>query len=201
MFDFLLNPNVAYMVLVAGFWLAMFALMAPGTGIFELAALVALALAGWSVSNLPFNWWALLLVVFGAGTLILAIFKTGRKLYLALSIAALILGSLYLFRGEGWIPAVNPLLAVFVSTATALYYWWVSLRILESRGAAPVQDLSRLISAIGETQTSVHQEGTVQVRGELWTARSSQPIPAGTKVRVIRRDGLVLIVEPFEGGS
>lgn len=201
MIDFLLNPNVAYMVLVAGFWLAMFALMAPGSGIFELAALVALVASGWFIYNLPVNWWALVLIIAGGAALVMAVLRASRRLYLVLSIATLILGSLYLFRGEGWAPAVHPLLAVIVSTGTALFFWWISLRILESGRVVPVQDPARLIGATGETQTVVHQEGTVQVMGELWTARSSQPIPAETKIRVVRRDGFVLIIEPIDGGG
>jgi len=35
----------------------------------------------------------------------------------------------------------------------------------------------------------------VQVAGELWSARSEKPIAAGSPIRVVRRDGFVLIVE------
>jgi len=33
------------------------------------------------------------------------------------------------------------------------------------------------------------------VAGELWSARSEKPIPAGSEVHVIRREGFILIVE------
>ena len=36
--------------------------------------------------------------------------------------------------------------------------------------------------------------GRVNVGGEDWAARSSEPIPAGTRVRVVRADGIVLEV-------
>jgi membrane protein implicated in regulation of membrane protease activity len=38
----------------------------------------------------------------------------------------------------------------------------------------------------------------VQAAGELWTARSEKAIPAGTPVRVIGREGFVLVVEKSE---
>jgi membrane-bound ClpP family serine protease len=41
----------------------------------------------------------------------------------------------------------------------------------------------------------VHEDGSVQVAGELWSARSEDPIPAGAQVRVLRREGFVLVVE------
>ena len=36
--DFLLDPNVAYLLLLGGLMLAMMALVTPGTGIFEIGA-------------------------------------------------------------------------------------------------------------------------------------------------------------------
>jgi membrane-bound ClpP family serine protease len=56
--DYLLSPNIAYLVLVVGIVLSLMAIFTPGTGIFEIGALFALILAGYSVYNLPVNWWA-----------------------------------------------------------------------------------------------------------------------------------------------
>jgi membrane-bound ClpP family serine protease len=52
-----------------------------------------------------------------------------------------------------------------------------------------------LIGKIGEARTKVEEEGSVQVDGELWSARSEKTIPAGSSIRVLRREGFVLIVE------
>jgi membrane-bound ClpP family serine protease len=35
----------------------------------------------------------------------------------------------------------------------------------------------------------------VQVAGELWSARSEKPIAQGSAVRVVQKDGFVLVVE------
>ncbi|NMC85494.1 MAG: NfeD family protein, partial [Anaerolineaceae bacterium] len=40
--------------------------------------------------------------------------------------------------------------------------------------------------------------GTVYVGGEEWSARSDEMIAAGSSVKVINREGLVLIVEPVK---
>ena len=60
--DFLLDPNIAYLILLGGVLLAMLALAAPGTGFFEIGAFFCIALAGYAIYNLSFNWWALLLL-------------------------------------------------------------------------------------------------------------------------------------------
>jgi membrane-bound ClpP family serine protease len=59
----------------------------------------------------------------------------------------------------------------------------------------PSHDLNALVGQVGEAKTKIGDEGSVQVAGELWTARSEKPIKPGTAVRVVRRDGFVLIVE------
>ena len=41
------------------------------------------------------------------------------------------------------------------------------------------------------------EDGSVHLRGETWTARSSVPIAAGQSVQVIGREGLTLIVSPL----
>ena len=50
--DFLLDPNVAYLIRMAGLLLVMMAIVTPGTGLFEIGAFFGLALAGYAVYNL-----------------------------------------------------------------------------------------------------------------------------------------------------
>jgi membrane-bound ClpP family serine protease len=59
----------------------------------------------------------------------------------------------------------------------------------------PSHDLAGLIGQIGEARTKVDDDGSVQVAGELWSARSEKPIEAGSSIRVVSRDGFVLVVE------
>ena len=194
--QFLLNPNVVYLILVIGFILTIMALISPGTAFLEIAAFFTLLLAGWGVYNLPINVWALVLLLFGVVPFILAVRKYRRPVFLALSIASLVIGSVFLFQGEvWWQPAVNPILALIVSLLAGGYVWIIVTKGLEAANAPPVHDLGALIGSNGEAKTDIHQEGSVQVAGELWSAQSEQPIPQGASVRVIGREGFILLVE------
>jgi membrane-bound serine protease (ClpP class) len=202
--EILLNPNIAYLLLVAGIVLSLLALLSPGTGLLEIGALSALLLAGWGVYNLPINPWALVVLLVGGLLFILAIRKSGQPIFLVISILALLVGSAFLFRGQGWQPAVNPLLALVVSGLSAGFFWVAARKALEAERMRPTHDLETLIGAIGETKTAIGldtetQEGTVQVAGELWSARSQKPIPADAPVRIIGREGFILEVEPENG--
>ena len=106
-----LDPNVAYVLLVFGFMLAILAVLTPGTGILEVAGLFALGLAGWAIYILDVNLWALVILILGVFPFLIAVRRSGQLIYLAVAIGALVVGSLFLFRGEGLRPAVNPFLA------------------------------------------------------------------------------------------
>ena len=194
--EFLLDPNLAYLFLLTGSLLGLLALVTPGTGRLEIGALFCLLLAGYAITQLEFNLWALLLLIGSVAPFIYAIRKPKREIFLALSILGLVIGSAYLFLGEEWwIPGVNPLLAAAVSLMYAAFVWLAVRKSALALLAPPTHDLSALVGQVGEAKTRIHEDGSAQVAGELWSARSKSPIPAGRQVRVVARDGFILEVE------
>jgi membrane-bound serine protease (ClpP class) len=59
----------------------------------------------------------------------------------------------------------------------------------------PTHDLGLLVGLLGEARSNVREEGSVYVSGELWSARSDNLIPIGSTIRVVRREGFILVVE------
>jgi membrane-bound serine protease (ClpP class) len=197
--EILLDPNVVYLAAVTGVLFAFMAILTPGTGLFEIGALLALLFAAYGVYNLPNNIWALGIMLIGVVLFILALRKPQQRIYLTLSILFMMVGSLYLISGEvWWQPAVNPFLGTLISGLAGAFLWITTTKVMEARDVQPTFDLERLVGAIGETKTPLHNEGSVQVSGELWTARSEVFIERGIQVRVTGRDGFVLDVEPVE---
>lgn len=191
----LVDPNIAYLLLMVGSILLMMAIVTPGTHLLEGGALFLLALAGYEIYLLGFNFWALIVLIVSLAPFIYAIQKPRREWALALSILCLIIGSLYLFPGSGFLPAVNPILAVVISAATAGLLWVIVRKGMQAIHARPLQDLERLIGQTGQAKTEIRESGSAQVAGELWSARSEKVIPAGSRVRVLKREGFTLIVE------
>lgn len=196
--EILLDPNIAYILLVLGSILLLMAIVTPGTHLMEGGAILLLALAGYAIYNLGFNVWALIVLVLSLVPFIYTIQKPKRELFLALSLLGVIIGSVYLFPSSGWLPAVNPLVALVVSVLSAGFLWLAVRKGMQAHHARPLQDLSTLIGKTGQAKTRVEEDGSVQVAGELWSARSQKPIPAGSRVRVVSREGFVLLVTPEE---
>lgn len=197
--DIILDPNVAYLLIVIGFLLTIFAILTPGTGIFEVGALIVLGLAAWRVLELEINTWALVVLVAGLVPFIFAVRNKRRTLSLVLTLVAFVIGSAFLFRSTvWWKPAVHPVLAVVTSIAAGSLIWLMMAKVLEAENKAPAHDLSGLVGSVGEARTDIHLEGSVYLQGEMWTAESEQPIKAGSHVRVVARKGFVLIVEKID---
>lgn len=193
--DFLFDPNLDYLILVGTVLLTMLAVLSPGTGVLEIVALFLWLISGYIIFNVPINFWALGVLLLGVVLFLLSLRKLRNLVYLGLSITAVIVGSIFLFDQPGWQPAVNPFLAVIVSIFVAGFVWVVAQRALEAERMIPAHDLQVLIGRVGEARTSIGDEGSVQVAGELWSARSDQVIPEGAHVRVVGRDGFSLVVE------
>jgi membrane-bound serine protease (ClpP class) len=198
--NFLTDPNVGYVLAVGGLILAILALFTPGTGLLEIGALFALVLAGFSISNFAINSWALVLLVVGIVPFILAMRRSGKIYYFLIALAALVVGSVFLIATpEGGI-AVNPYLAIVIS-ALASGFLWLMGRSSLSAMALPTKNLTQLIGKTGEAHTDIFAEGSAYVDGEEWSARSLVFIPLGSQVRVVGREGLVLLVEPVQALS
>ena len=193
--ELLIDPNVAYVILVIGFVMGVLALFAPGSGVLEIGALLAMAFAGYAMAVLPINIWALILIVVSVILFIFAVRKHKHWVYLVPSIIAIIVGTIFLYRKESGAPAIDPFVATFMSIITVLFLWFITRKGVEALQLRPAQDLSALIGQIGVARSDIRQIGSIYVGGEEWTARSTKLIHAGQQARVVDRDGLILVVE------
>ncbi len=197
--EFLINPNVSYFLLVLGSLTAAMALFAPGTGLLEASAVIAMLLAGYGIVNQPINWWALFIIVagivpFGLG-LILNRTQKDRVRLLVGSMLIFLIGSTLLIRGETWVTAVSPILIAFLWPLALGLMWLVASKTMQASASRPVFDPDQLIGMTGQASTDIRGQGSVYVNGEEWTAMSKTFIPAGSPVRVLQRKGLMLEVD------
>ena len=61
-----------------------------------------------------------------------------------------------------------------------------AIRVDVSDQVQRAQAQQQMWGAIGETQTPVHTDGHVEISGQVWSAVSNEPLPEGTKVRVVK---------------
>jgi membrane-bound serine protease (ClpP class) len=76
-----------------------------------------------------------------------------------------------------------------------LYFWIHFLRRYRVTTGA-----EGFVGERGEVIEPCDPAGRVRVRGEIWRARSEQPLARGDRVKVAAVDGLTLVVEPESPG-
>lgn len=196
--NLLLDPNLAYALLMFTLLLITLAILVPGTGVIEVIALVVGTLAGYTLLQQTLRFWAAIVLLLGGVCFGVAMWRR-KLLWLLPAWLGLLIGSLFLFEAPGRVIAVHPLLALSASLLLGGYFWFGVRKGIEVlRTKPPAHTLEQLLGQVGETRTPVHHEGSVYVNGELWSARSRTPIPAGKPIRVVGREGLTLLVAPLE---
>ncbi|MGD8605065.1 MAG: NfeD family protein [Anaerolineales bacterium] len=194
--DPLVLTNLLYLVLVAGVWLTVLAVVTPGTGILEVLVLAALVITGMGAFYTPFNPWAFLILGAGVLALVISLRRKPFEIWLLLSALLFSAGSIFLYRLEDGRLGVHPLLAIVVSLMTVGYFWWAIRGVIEAQHQRPVQDPTALVGQVAEVRTAMDPVGSVYVAGEMWSARSQEDCTVGDKVRVTGVDGLTLEVIP-----
>jgi membrane-bound serine protease (ClpP class) len=198
----LADPNIALILFMIGFYGLLFELQNPNfvTGILGAIAIV-LAFIGFG--SLPLNLGGLLLI--GLGFLLLALEPTvtSHGLLTVGGVACFLLGASALYTQTGpFEPDVRvalPLLVVMTTTTLAFGALVTVTAIRTRRMAGPSWSVSGVASGtVGEVRRPLEPIGSVYVAGEEWSARSAddRPIPRGTPVRVVRSEGLTVVVEP-----
>jgi membrane-bound serine protease (ClpP class) len=191
----LLDPNVGYLLLMAGVVLATLAVAAPGTGILEVLALAVLGTAAYIAAKIGINWWALVILLVAIVPLVISIRKTKLGWLLILSLVGIVFGSAYLFPTFGLLPSVNLVLVIVASILVVGFIWFASRKVIQAAKVKPLHNPDKVIGMNGYTKTAVHDSGTVQVGPELYSARSDKEIPAGKWVVVTGRQGFTLLIE------
>jgi membrane-bound serine protease (ClpP class) len=191
-----LLPNLLYLFLLAGIWTGSLAIITPGTGVYELLALMTLGGVGFGLLYVPYNPLALVPLILGVLLFIYGLWKPHYERYSNAGAAILIsLGSVFLFELEEGGAAVNPLLAIVMTVFTIVIYWYAIRNITASQRLRSIHDPTLVLNARGEVRTRIDPIGTVYVGGELWSAWADDKISEGETIRVVGKEGLVLQVE------
>jgi membrane-bound serine protease (ClpP class) len=190
------DPNVAYLLMMAGMLGLFFELSNPGAILPGVIGGICLILAFFAFQSLPVNWAGLLLLLFGVILLIVEIKVVSHGILTVGGVIAMLLGSLMLYDTPettgirlSWLVIIPA-----VGTTAALVFFAVSMGV-RALYRPSVTGASAMIGRHGVARTALQPEGQVLIDGELWKAVSPDAaVGAGEKVQVTAIDGLTLEV-------
>ncbi|MGZ3951903.1 MAG: NfeD family protein [Flavisolibacter sp.] len=200
--NILSDPNLAYIVLMLGFYGLMFELYNPGAILPGIVGVICLVLALYSLNTLPINYAGLSLILFALLLFILELKIASHGVLAIGGVISLLLGSMMLIRrGAG---AVGQLLwtVIIASTLiTTLFFLFIIGMGLRAQRLKPVTGSESMIGETGEAKDELNPEGMVFLHGELWQAESlTGAIHVGERIRVKSMKGFKLFVEKLEIG-
>jgi membrane-bound serine protease (ClpP class) len=193
----IVNPNVAFLLLIIGAFAIYFEFNHPGAVIPGTGGVILILLAAFALNILPTRFTALGLIIASFALFALeAKYATHGILGIG-GIITMTIGALLLVDSPMPEMRVHLFTALAVSIPFGIITIFLMNIALKARANKVVTGEQGLIGEIGVVQTALTPSGKVFVHGELWNAVAAAEIPAGQSVVVRRIDGLELQVDPL----
>jgi membrane-bound serine protease (ClpP class) len=198
------SPSVAYLMLLIGLLLIALEFFTIGIGLAAATGTGALVLASYGLGVLPVRVWAVVLLGVGVFGFCVDLQAGVPRAWTAAGGVCLIVGSFGLYHGVANLSVhQSPLAFAAGILGTPLFMVAGMPTMIRARFSTPTIGRESLVGEMGVALGPVQPEGTVEVRGVPWRARTNRatPISVGDPIRVVSIDGLLLEVEPETGGA
>ncbi|AJY50358.1 NfeD family protein [Halomonas sp. KO116] len=188
------NPNVAYFLMIIGFYGLIFELSNPGSLFPGTIGVISLLLALFAFQVLPINYAGLALMVVGMALMVGEAFMPSFGVLGAGGIIAFVLGSVMLMDAEHLaisLPLIGGVALIFGGLML-----WTLTRFATLRRRPVHSGAEQLIGATAVALEDFETNGHVRLHGERWNAVSDAPVKQGDELEVVRLEGLTVHVTP-----
>ena len=196
----IVNPNVAFLLILAGIIGIAIEIFSPGLILPGATGLVSLIVGLFASSQLPVTAAGVVLLVLGIALLIAETQLPTAGILGILGVVSLAISGLLLFdTNEGF--DVSAPLVIAIAVVFGLVILWVGRKVMDAQRERVQSGFEQLVGAEGDVRAAINPVGQVFVDGALWRAERAdgeEPIPSGGRVRVEEVDGLTLLVRPAE---
>lgn len=192
------HPTLAYLLLLAGVYGLILEAFHPGALLPGIAGAICLLIGMYALQLLPVNYAGLALMALGVGLVVTEAVSPSVGAIGIGGVIAFVIGSIMLF--DTGVPGYAVNLGVIGGIAFSASAVLVALLRLvrRSRRTRPFNGDAQLLLTTGELLQEVRAGGEswARIGGEQWRVHCESALPAGARVRVIGRDGLLLRVAP-----
>jgi len=187
----IVDPQVAYILLLLGIYGLFFELSNPGSFAPGIIGGICILVALYALQSLPTNGAGIGLIVLGVVLLILEVKVTSFGALTLGGLTAMVLGSLILFESpEAWarvgLRIIIPSVLVFASFF--IFCVWLVVR---SQRRQVVTGADAMLGTVGRIleSTGPNRPGKAVFHGEVWNVRSEEEIPEGDSIEVVAIEG------------
>lgn len=194
----LTNPNVAYLLMLAGIYGLLLEGYNPGAILPGVVGAVSLLLALYAFQILDVNYAGLALIALGIALIVGEAFSPSVGVLGIGGIISFVIGSILLFdTGVPGFEIARGLIGGAALGAALVMMLTVTL-FMRARKAPVTSGVEQLLRETPVALEDFDTTGHVRVHGEIWQAVARTPVKKGQQLRVVRVDGLTLEVVPRE---
>jgi membrane-bound serine protease (ClpP class) len=193
------NPNLAYILMLVGIYGLIYEFANPGSIVPGTAGAICLLLALYAFQVLPINYAGVALILLGLSLMVAEAFVPSFGALGIGGVFAFVIGSLILIDTEEPGFGISLPLIITVGVGSSFLLFFIVGMAVKSRQRPVVSGREEMLCSDGEVVSDFSSEGgEVRVHGEIWQARSDQPLLKDQKIRVTARKGLILHVSPLD---
>jgi membrane-bound serine protease (ClpP class) len=192
------NPNIAYFLMIIGFYGLIFELASPGAVVPGVVGAICLILALFAFQVLSVNYAGLALIILGLAFIVGEAFVPSFGMLGVGGLVAFVSGSIILMDGDHQSISL-PTIGGTAVVAGGFILWTVT-KFISLRRKQPVSGSEQIsqekaLALDTFTRQKAHFHGHVRLNAERWSAISVHPVEAGDWVRVTDVNGLTVTVE------
>jgi membrane-bound serine protease (ClpP class) len=197
--DLISDPNITFLLLGLGSLALLYEFMAPGHIFPGVFGAIALIIAFFSLSVLPFNWAGLALILVAFVLFALELFITSHGILGIGGVVALILGGIVLTSGNPPDFQVSKWLIYGLAAGIGAFFLFVVTSIIRVR-RMPAVVTTTLVGRQAVARSPLDPTGMVFLEGEYWSATVEEGrVEPGERVVVTGMHGLRLTVSKQKG--
>lgn len=190
----IVDPNVAYLLFMLGFYGLLFELSNPGSILPGVVGGICILLAFLAFQTIPINATGLALILFAMALFVIDLKVQSHGILTVGGVVALVLGSLLLVGGDASMARISYSVIGTMVVTTVLFFVFILGAAFRAQRRKPVTGIEGLVGERGTALTDLEPSGRVFVHGEYWEAESPERIERGAAVVVDRVDGMRLRV-------
>lgn len=192
----LTNPNVAYLLMLAGVYGLLLEGYNPGAILPGVVGAISLLLALYAFQILPVNYAGLGLMILGLALITAEAFAPSFGVLGLGGIAAFVVGSIILMDTK--VPGFQVTRALIggVALTGGLVFLLTAGFLVRARRQKVVTGSEQLLQETAVALEDFEHTGMVRLHSEIWRAHSATPVRQGQRLRVLRVTGLTVEVEP-----
>jgi len=193
----LINPNIALLLLIGGVLLIYLEFNAPGTIVPGALGTVMVLLAVFALNLLPIHYTAVLLLLSAVVLMALEAKVGGHGALALVGVVCLAFGLLTLVAAPIPELSVNPWVAFSISAAFGGITVFLVRLAWRARRRKIRLGADAFLGQPATAMEALNPTGHVLVEGEIWDAVASEPVPAGAQLRVLSCEQYRLRVIPL----